>query len=279
MLSPQLREQHEQGCLSILLYADDTLLIGSSEPGLQELLNSIASVGLRYGMELHWQKFQLLEVNAKYTVLTPGGEQIQPSQFMTYLGANIYADGCIRSELNQKLGVAWADFSKLHRLWNHSTLTAVRKTQIFQAIVASRLLYGLSSAWLNVAEIRRLNGFQARCLRKIVGVKPAFVSRISNAAVLERAGQVPFGRQLLKQQLLLYGRVARSPDSDVLRQLTFAPGTLQAATSRYIRRVGRPRNEWAIMLQKEAWKVSQQADTLVNNQWLWREAVSQYFNV
>ena len=242
-LSPRIQEQHKQGCLSVLLYADDTLIIGSSEPGLQELLNAIADVGLGYGMGLHWQKFQLLEVNAKYKIFTPQGKQIQPSLFMTYLGANIYADGCIRGELNQKLGISWAEFSKLHCLWRYSCLTLQRNVRIFQAVVASRLLYGLSSAWLNVAEVRRLNGFQARCLRKLVGVKPAFISKTSNAVVLERAGQVSFGQQLMKQQLLLYGRIARSPDSDFLRSLAFSPGSLDAATSRYIRRIGRPRNE------------------------------------
>ena len=86
---------------------------------------------------------------------------------------------CAASLLAKKLGTAWADFSKLHKLWSHSCLNVARKVQIFQAVVVSRLLYGLGSAWLDVAEIRRLNGFQARCLRKVVGIKPSFVSRIS----------------------------------------------------------------------------------------------------
>jgi len=50
------------GSLSILLYADDTLLLGTSESSLQQLLDAIAAVGLRYGMELHYSKFQLMQV-------------------------------------------------------------------------------------------------------------------------------------------------------------------------------------------------------------------------
>ena len=46
----------------MVLYADDTLIIGASEARIQELLESVAGVGGRYGMELHWSKFQLLEV-------------------------------------------------------------------------------------------------------------------------------------------------------------------------------------------------------------------------
>ena len=193
-------------------------------------------------MELHWDKFQLLEVNKQYNIVTPTGEAIQPSEVMTYLGANLHADGLIRSELNKKLGIAWADFNKLHKLWNHSALTLKRKVQVYLSVVVSRLLYGLSSAWLNAADSRRLDGFHARCLRKITRVKPSFVSRVSNAVVLKKAGQTALRRQLLKQQLLLYGRVARSSNDDVLRQLTFIPDSVHAATGRYVRRVGRPRN-------------------------------------
>ena len=186
MLSSGPMEQCKQGALSVLLYAGDTLIIGASQNGVQELLNVIAEVGLRFGMELHWDKFQLLEVNAHYSIVTPTGESIQPSEVVTYLGANMYAGGAVGSEFNKKLGTAWAEFCKLHKLWNHSSLTMRRKVKFYLAVVVSRLLYGLSSVWLNVAESCRLNGFHARCLRKITGIKPSFVSRVSNAAVLQR---------------------------------------------------------------------------------------------
>ena len=166
--SPKSREMHESGGLSVLLYADDTLLMGASQTSMQELLDVIARTGLRYGMELHWQKFQLLQVNRQVKLRTPSGEDITARKLMTYLGTTIYSDGKVANELNQKLGAARAEFQKLRKLWNHSSLSKTRKLQIYQAVVVSRLLYGLSSAWLNAVETRRLNGFQARCLRCIV---------------------------------------------------------------------------------------------------------------
>merc|ERR1711904_200515 len=86
-----------------------------------------------------------------------------------------------------------------------------RKAQIFQAVIASKLLYGLSTAWLNTAEQRRLNGFQARCLRRVCNIKASYVSRVSNAKVLEKAGQITFLKQLLKQQLKLFRKVYNVP--------------------------------------------------------------------
>ena len=188
----------------------------------------------------------------------------------------MYADGAIRSELNKKLGAAWAEFCKLQKVWNHSSLTMGRKVQIYQAVVVSCLLYGLSSAWLNVAEGRRLNGFHARCLRKVTGIKPSFISRMSKTAVLKKAGQVELRRQLLKQQLLMYGRIARSSNEDVLRQLTFIPDATRPATGMYVRRVGRPRNEWSVMLDKEARKMHADPSAIINDHLLWRRAVVAY---
>ena len=197
---------------------------------------------------------------------------------MTYLGANIYADGGLKRELNRKLGAAWGDFQKLRRLWNHTTLTRDRKMAIMQSVIVSRLLYGLGSAWLNAAETRRLNGFQCRCLRVIHGIKPAFVSRVSNAKVLLQSGQVQLGRQLLQQQLLLFGRVARAPATDPLRILTFIPGSVDAATGRYIRKVGRPRNEWAVMLLRECRRISPDFSNLIYNEQGWKRAAQTYCN-
>jgi hypothetical protein len=173
-----------------------------------------------------------------------------------------------------------ADFSKLNRLWKHITLTKSRKIEIYQAVIVSWLLYGLSSAWLNVADICRLNGFHCRCLRVILRVQPAYFLHVSNKRVLKQSGQKPMDRQLLKQQMVLYGRIARSPPSDPLRLLKFAPGALEPATSRYIRRVGvgRPRNEGATMLQKECFKMSARFAECMFDEQEWKRAVHTYIS-
>jgi hypothetical protein len=160
-------------------------------------------------------------------------------------------------------------------LWKHTSLSAASKIRIYQAVVVSRALYALSSAWLNAADLRRLNGFHCRCLRKILRIQPSFISRVSNAKVLATAAVPPLGRQLLKQQLLMYGRVARSMATDPLRDVTFHVG-LFPATSRFVRRVGRPRNEWATMLHKEALNMNPRFETILHNKEEWKRAVHRY---
>ena len=116
-------------------------------------------------------------------------------------------------------------------------------------------MYGLSSAWLHVKEQRQLDGFQAKCLRKLLRVRRSYFSRVSNQKILEQSRQVSHTVQLLKQQLLLYGKIACAPDSDALRKLTFCDGSLQAASDKYVRRVGRPMHEWAKQLHGIVLKV------------------------
>ena len=81
----------------------------------------------------------------------------------------------------------------------------------------------------------------------------------------------------MRQQLLLFGRVARAPETDPLRRLTFVPGSLLPATGYYVRRVGRPRNEWAVMLEKEARKVHASFDQIIYGDSEWKAAVYGYY--
>jgi hypothetical protein len=107
------------GSLSVLLYADDTLLIGRSQASLQNLLDNIALAGVRVGMELHWDKFQMIKINSDVTLRTPAGQLIAEKRSMTYLGATLYNDGQLGTELNKRIGAAWAEFSKYDSMETH----------------------------------------------------------------------------------------------------------------------------------------------------------------
>jgi len=90
---------------------------------------------------------------------------------------------------------------------------------------------------------------------------------------------MPISRQSLQQQMLLYGRIARAEADDVLRKITFSLGTMQPATSEQVRRVGRPRNEWAVMLQRESLKIVPNVDALIRHPAVWRDAVIAHCSV
>ena len=140
--------------------------------------------------------------------------------------------------MSRKIGAARADFTTLSQLWSRANAPVKDKLHFFHALIVSKLQYALSSMWLVTAQCRRLDGFYARCLRKILRIQPP--SRISNAAVFSRAGVAPFSEQLLLKQLALLGEAARKPENSPLRRDTFGAGTIDPQIGRFVRRVEVP---------------------------------------
>ena len=155
-------------------------------------------------------------------------------------------------ELNRRIAIAKHEFNVVSKLWSHSSLTWTRKLRMFTSLIESKLLYSLSGASLTKVQLRRLDGFQNRCLRQITGVKPSWISRISNALVLKKVGHIAASSLLLERQLQQFGKVLRSGLDNPLRTSSFIRGTTHPATEQYVRRVGRPVKEHVAHLSKLA---------------------------
>ena len=187
-------EQSSTACIpSDVVYADDTLLLGTSDCHLQEFLSEVANAGSFYGMELHWDKFQLLQVQCQASILTPAYERIVSKPGIDYLGSVLAHDGLPGHELDRigrRIGMAKRDFLELQKVWKHSSLPRFRKIAIYKALIESKLMYSLSCLCLSSADRRRLDGFQNRCLRGTLGIPPAFISRVSNMEVLRTASYI-----------------------------------------------------------------------------------------
>ena len=148
------------------------------------------------------------------------------------------------SELSRRNGSAKGVFLALRAVWNHSGLGIQDKIKFFRSLVVSRLVYGLSSCWLVKGQLRRLEGFYARSLRTILRIPAAYVSRISNKTVLDRAGLQSIGEQLRTSQIALLAKTAQAHPQSPLRRNVFVGETLRPVAGYFIRRVGRPRQDW-----------------------------------
>ena len=250
-LLPEPRRLAKQnGNLAELLYADDTLLYGIEREHLEQYLAAIVTAGRRYGMELHAGKSQVLSVGCAADIRTPSGDSITTGPKLNYLGALLTDEGGAGQELSRRIGLAKAEFDLLARVWRHAGLSQRKKLEIYSSIVESRLLYGLSTVCLTVAEQRRLDGFQCRCLRRIWGIKPAFFSRVSNADAWALAGHPRATSLLTRRQSKLFQRILALEEGHPLRAASFIRGTNRPATDEFVRRRGRPSKEWVIEAMK-----------------------------
>ena len=142
-----------------------------------------------------------LPIRCSTTLSDYAGNLIKAKTSIVYLGACIDASGNIQSELNRRIGMATADFKVLSRIWSHANIKKKRKYQIYLSCIVSKLLYGLQTAWLTKIQRRKLDGFHARCLRRIAGIKHPFFSRVSNNDVLAIMEARPLSIMLLEFQL------------------------------------------------------------------------------
>ena len=244
-----------------ILYADDTLLIDTDGGTVQSFMECIEEIGGEYGLRFNLSKLEFIKLRCDEEVLNSQGQPVSCKDSMVYLGSLLSADGVMDPELSRRIGLASADFNTLCRVWGHSSMSQARKLEVFGACIVSKLVYGLHTGWLNKGARRRLDGFQACCLRRILRIPPACVSRVSNEQVRQQAGgQTKLSLMLLRCQLRLLGRIAMS-EGGVLRDVVFEPGTFNLLTPS-ARRVGRPRLSWAKEVYKHACTAAGGTDAL-----------------
>ena len=142
-------------------------------------------------------------------------------------------------------------------------------------------MYNLHTAWMRSQELARLDAFQARCLRRILGVPHSFISRVTNKSILERAGCRKLSSILLQRQLCLFAEIARKEDTHPVREAVFLPASSVLRTQPRRRRRGRQRQTWASELHRHAVKICGDLTASVDSLGAipakaWNAAVRQY---
>eukprot|EP00973_Karenia_brevis_P066232 9205418-Karenia_brevis.AAC.1 len=89
-----------------ILYADDTILLGSNTEQMQQYLNNVVSYGKMYGLQINWSKTKLLSIRTNGVIFDDTGNQLPISEQAIYLGALIRADGSSSKEISRRIGEA-----------------------------------------------------------------------------------------------------------------------------------------------------------------------------
>eukprot|EP00959_Pyramimonas_sp_CCMP1952_P454177 9469500-Pyramimonas_sp.AAC.1 len=145
---------------------------------------------------------------------------------MKKLGATIYSSLNIKQELVKRLGGAWGKSLKYTGAWKHRSISVERKLSVSAVLVTTEIGSYVNSAWQNKNRRRSLDGFQARCLRRILNIHHSYTPRVPDK----------------NHQNMWIGKHGRSSDADVLRNLTLQPGSVRPTTAAIARKRGwRPR--------------------------------------
>ena len=71
---------------------------------------AVALSGRKYGLELHYGKFKLVQIGTEDRVANPEGLIVEAVAYMSYLGTIFSNDGRIDSELNRRIGMLKGDY-------------------------------------------------------------------------------------------------------------------------------------------------------------------------
>ena len=198
--------------------------------------------GADYGLQIHWGKVHLVPVFSARSIWRGASS----ARVDALPGVDNTCQWQVWQRSCTKNWICEVSLQSSGHSAEKTALRMTRKIQLLDAVILSKLLYGVASAWLLKADLRRLDGFHANCLRQMLRIRCAYmyVSRISNDRVRKVAGVEAFSRSVGAMRLKLMRQVLRDPHRPVLRDAAFHKGSTRPLTNMFVRRVGRPRQNW-----------------------------------
>ena len=152
---------------------------------------------------------------------------------------------------------------RLNIFWLHSNCPAKFKLIAADAVIRTKLLYGMESAQLGEAELKRINTVQLKIFRNILGLKTTYVERENtNIRTLKNVNLKVIAEGKKKQMISFeqaYAKAKRQTMAKILsdrrdlKHTAIFNDDLQEIIYAN-RRAGRPKATWAETALAEFWE-------------------------
>ncbi len=174
-------------------------------------------------------------------------------------------NGDSKKELNKRIASTMQTLKRLHIHWRHSNCPMRKKLITADAVIRSKLLYGLDSLQLNEPQLKRLDTFQLNILRKILRLKTTYIDRENtNEKVFEIANRrlqedkkeatiKPFRVAYRASKLKRLARTIRK-DGDDIQNITFKNIYTLESREPPNRKRCRPKHKWTKKALEETWE-------------------------
>jgi hypothetical protein len=206
--------------VSILLYADDLVLLSSDREELVAMLKAMDKVSAGLGLRINASKTEIMSIPRQ----AKGDEQDQQGEMSNegveisegwvkvvskfkYLGSMLVNDGKLEVELGARKAKAVARFKQFEKLWGAKRLSVATKMKCYRAYVLPILLFGSETWALTQVQSHVLERVHTSCLRSILGIKLS--DRHSNAHVRAQCGSTTLAAIISANRLRWLGHVGR----------------------------------------------------------------------
>jgi hypothetical protein len=153
------------------------------------------------------------------------GKLLQAVAEFKYLGTMASTDGHATREINRRLAIAASTMVSMNRIWADSGISLRLKCLLYKALVMTILLYNGECWSLRKQDIKKLEGFHFRCLRRLTrkrrrpGLGDMEIDRASKEDVF-KASRMPTVEELLREKRLRwFGHLMREDDDEPAKQI------------------------------------------------------------
>ena len=253
--------------LEDLDFADDIALISSKFNDIQDKTTSVKEWAEKAGLKINIGKTKSMRLNTKIDrPLRIDGQELEDVDQFTYLGSKVTKEGGASEDIKSRLQKARSAFLSLNQVWKSSLYSVKTKLKIYNSNVKSVLMYG-SECWkMTVADIKKCEAFNNRCLRRIIRV--FWPNKISNIELRERTKTQTIEESIRLRRWRCIGHVLRKGnEEDQKVALSWTPEGK--------RRRGRPRETWRRTVERErnlfGWPSWRAAEDIARDRPRWRD--------
>ena len=212
--------------------------------------NSTEPIESQYKTMIFRRKTIKIAPMLAYQLHYGNGRPVPAPSNTIYLGAKVDDRGVQRFNLQTRLTLCNKQFREMSALWGNPTLELAFKVKVFKTIFHPKLLYGLYHSCLTESSIKVMDAWYMKSLRRVAGIKPAFINHVSNAKVYAKTRTVPISQLWKQRAMKYYGHVLRHP-TDTISTVCFCaeliPRHLYTNASN---RMGRPKQHWLPQISK-----------------------------
>ena len=253
-----------------LRYADDTVLIATSEADLQRLLNIVVEESEKEGLTLNAKKTMSMVVTDKAAVpgcnITIHDVQVKQVDTFCYLGSYLTSNGRSDYDIKSRIGQGKQAFIKLDNILKSNKISFKTRYRVLKSHVWSVMLYGCEAWSITTKMEKKLVCAENWCVRRMLNIH--WSDHVSNEELRRRQDLMGIKPELLptviKRQLSFVGHIVRS---DGLEKTILCGDYIGGTTSR-----GRPRYNLQDNIKR--WTGNNISQEYMLNRKLWRAMVA-----
>lgn len=220
--------------VSLLLFADDIVLLAESEADLQRSLAAVESWCRRWRLELNASKSEVMVVNGALAgTITCAGQPLKLVSQFRYLGLVLNDECDWSATIDHALTKAKKASHRLSRLLRLQILSVQTRLLLWNSLVRPILEYGAAIWWADKKQLKALESVQLSALRIILDCKVG----VDALAIRAELGSHTLQSRLDSYVLKYVGRIACMPSHRLVKQTAASPPPVTTARRRGWRKV------------------------------------------